>query len=239
LTNDIFLDNPIVLDDDQPVDTHKAAAPNDGKPTFEVADPVNPSGPSPTLSEVLAEPGADDGKNAPDGLAQYNRHNRAGDEGERGNNLHEDEALHTNTLARGDCGNEYNGNGTGSDAPASVGLIHDVFAEYEETFVMPRRKQKAARSALHDCPDSDTTAGSIPCSDSQGEPWGATDDGIADMEQPIEAAGGDAGRCDFSKKRDQEWVYFSIETGEQSTRDRDSGCQVPMCFNIRWRLPHR
>jgi len=43
-------------------------------------------------------------------------------------------------------------NGIDSDTPASVGLIHDVFAGYEETFGSPKSKQKVAHSTLHDPP---------------------------------------------------------------------------------------
>ncbi|KIX02388.1 uncharacterized protein Z518_08329 [Rhinocladiella mackenziei CBS 650.93] len=54
-------DNPIVLDDDQPVDTHDADVSNDEKPIFEVADSTTFRDPFPTLSGEFAERGADDG----------------------------------------------------------------------------------------------------------------------------------------------------------------------------------
>jgi hypothetical protein len=54
-----------MLDDDQLVDTNDAATLN------EIADQANPSGSSPTLSGVSAEPGTDDENNIPDSLEKY------------------------------------------------------------------------------------------------------------------------------------------------------------------------
>ena len=107
-----------MLDDDPLADIHNGAAPNDEKPTFEVADPANPSGPSPTLSGGFAEPGTDDGKNTLDNPAMYNMDNHAGGGEEGGHKPHEDEALRTRTLAGGNGGNECSGSGIGSNAPS-------------------------------------------------------------------------------------------------------------------------
>jgi hypothetical protein len=53
-----------MLEDDEAVDTHEVAAPDARKPSFEVADLVDPCDPSPTLLGVLAEPDTNDGTNA-------------------------------------------------------------------------------------------------------------------------------------------------------------------------------
>ncbi|KIW41808.1 hypothetical protein, variant [Exophiala oligosperma] len=189
-------DNPIVLDDDQPVDAHHDATVPDGeKPTFEIADPADPSHPSSNLSRGSTDPRTNDGKNTSDHLAKYNTDNPMGHEQEEGNESHKDDAVHTRALARGSGDNERScSDSTDSDAPASVGRIHDVFAEYEEMFGLPKSKQKAARSTLPDCPESETTAGSIPRGVIQGEPWAAAGDGVTDLEQAAESAGGDAAR---------------------------------------------
>src|SRR5258708_6073924 len=99
-----FLDNPIVLDDDEAVDTHEVAAPDAGKPAFEVADLVERCDPSPTLSGVLTEPGTDDGTNAQNSLARSPMDGRGDDEEERGGDLHEDEVSHNDTVACGESG---------------------------------------------------------------------------------------------------------------------------------------
>ena len=154
-----------MLDDDQPVDAHHDAAVPDGeKPAFEIVDPVDPSGPSSNLSRGCTDPRMNDGKNTSDHLAKDNADNPTGHEQEEGNKSHKDDAVHTHALARGSGDNECSGSdsGTDSDAPASVGRIHDVFAEYEETFGLPKSKQKAAHSTLPDCSESETTVGSIP-----------------------------------------------------------------------------
>ncbi|KIX01143.1 uncharacterized protein Z518_10209 [Rhinocladiella mackenziei CBS 650.93] len=59
-------DNPIVLDDDQSVNIHDAASPDDEKPPFKVASWSNANGPWPTLSRGFAEQDTNDGKNTPD-----------------------------------------------------------------------------------------------------------------------------------------------------------------------------
>jgi hypothetical protein len=180
-----------VLDDKQAVDKHDAAISDDEKPTFEVAGLVGFRGPSPTLLSVLAEPGADDGKSTRNSPAQYNTDSREDNKEERGEDPHADEVPYNDNLAYSEGG----GDGIGSDAPASVGLIHDVFAEYERTFSMSSRKQKRARSALNDCQDSDTAAGSIPRPISHEEPLGVTS-----IEQPAEAASDDASPSNFSRR---------------------------------------
>lgn len=53
-----------------------------------------------------------------------------------------EDAVHTRALARGNGGNDCSGSGADSDSPASVGRIHDVFAEYEETFGLRKSKQR-------------------------------------------------------------------------------------------------
>jgi hypothetical protein len=94
------------------------------------------------LSSVLAEPGADDGKSVQNSLTQYTIDSRGDGEVERCENLYSDEVLYYDNLARSEGG----GDDIGSDAPASVSLIQDVFVEYERTFSMPRRKKGAAHS---------------------------------------------------------------------------------------------
>ncbi|KAK5282692.1 hypothetical protein LTR80_011998, partial [Exophiala xenobiotica] len=137
-------DDPIVLDDDHPVDIPDAAASGDGNPTLEVVNREPLSSPSPTLSRGTAELSNEDGKDNPDSLAQYKSDNPTGDANEGGSNeSHKDDALHARIPANGSGGDECSDSGTGADAPASVGQIHDVFAEFEETFGMARRKQKA------------------------------------------------------------------------------------------------
>lgn len=126
-------------------------------------------------------------------MAKYNTDNRASHE-QGGNESHKDDVVHTPTLARGSGGNECSGSGIDSDAPASVGQFHDVFAEYEEAFGLSKSKRKAARSTLRDCPESETTADSIPRDVIQGEPPVAADDGVPDVEQAAETAGDNAAR---------------------------------------------
>jgi hypothetical protein len=182
-----------MLDDDQPFEPHDtaaAAAGGDEKSTFEAADPATPSSPSLTLLGVSPDPGTDDEKNTPDILAKHNTYDRAGDGQGAGTKSHEREALYTRT-ARGNGSNECSGSDLDSDPPASVGQIHDIFAEYEETFGMPKSKQKAARATAHNCPDTDTAARSIPRGAIQGEPRVTADDGLEDVEQAAEGAGDD------------------------------------------------
>ncbi|KIX01211.1 uncharacterized protein Z518_08936 [Rhinocladiella mackenziei CBS 650.93] len=218
-------DNPIVLDDDQQIDTHDALASNDEKPAFEVASPTTSSDPSLKLYGGGAERGMDDGKSIPDGTAQGDKDDRASDEEEGGGTKpHEDDALHTHTLAaNGNGGIECCGSGTGSDTPASVGRIHDVFAEYEETFGLPKSKQKVARSTVHDCPESGTIAGSLSRPVSHGEPRVSADDDVAKIEQAAEAAGGDAAR--LSKRE--------IENGSTSRSRQESNEQETEIVQVR------
>ena len=190
-----FLDNQIVLDNDQAVDKPDAAAPDVEKHTFEVADPVDYCGPSPTLSSVLTKPGTDDGKNTQNSLTQYTRDSCGENEEERDENLREDETPNNDTIV---CGEGVEDD-IGSDAPASAGLIHDVFAEYERTFSMPRRKQRVARPALHDYRDNGIATGSIPPPISHPEPRAVADDDVTGMEQPVEAAGEDVGPNNSSR----------------------------------------
>ena len=94
------------------------------------------------------------------------------------------------------------GSGMGSDTPASVGRIHDVFAEFKKTFGMARGKQKAALTTLYDRRDYDVAAGSLPRPVSR-EPRAAADDGVTDTKQAAEAVGGDAGRNNFSEEESE------------------------------------
>lgn len=87
-------------------------------------------------NNVLAESGTNDGKNTPNSLTQHIMHKRGDDEEERGKDVQEDVLPYNGYLA---CG-EGSDNGKGSEAPASAGLIYDVFAEYEKTFGTPRLK---------------------------------------------------------------------------------------------------
>lgn len=82
-----------------------------------------------------------------DYLAKFNTDNRASHK-QGGNKSHNDYVVQTS--------------GIDSDAPASVGQIHDVFAEYEETFGFSKSERKAAYSTLRNYPESETTTSSIP-----------------------------------------------------------------------------
>ncbi|KAI9793928.1 MAG: hypothetical protein M1816_007180 [Peltula sp. TS41687] len=188
-------DNPIVLDDDQPINTHDAAC-SDHKPTLRVAEPTPPSGPSPTLSRGFTESGTDDEKDGLDSPTKNTTSNHTGDEKGASNKSHMDDNIHTRTLTRDGGGNECSDNGSvmDSDAPASVGQIHDVFAEYEETFRLRKSKQKAAHSALPGCTERETTVGPLPRQVLQEKPRVATDDDATDVEQAAEAAGDDIAR---------------------------------------------
>lgn len=189
-----------MLDDDHPVDIPDAAASGDDNPTLEVVNRELPSSPSPTLSGETAELSNEDGKDNPDSLAQYKSDNPTGDEKEGGSNeSHKDDALHVRIPTNGSGYDERSGSGIGSDAPASIGQIHDVFAEFEETFGMARRKRKAVVAAVHDCPARDDAAGSTPPPVSQGGPRPATDDGAADMELLSQTVHGDIGHSHLSK----------------------------------------
>ena len=153
-----FLDNLIMLDDDEAVDTHEVAAPNARKPSFEVADLMDPCDPSPTLLGVLTELGTNDRTNSQNSLARYPIDSRGEDKEKRGGDLHEDEVSHNNNVTCGESG----GDSIGLNTPASASLIHNVFAEYKKTFGIARRKQKATRLAPHNNKDSGIVASSIP-----------------------------------------------------------------------------
>lgn len=150
------------------------------------------------MSGVNDKPCTND--NTQDSLAKDNINNYTGD-GEGGSEPHEDNALHTSILARGRDVNNYgdSGSGIGSDVPVSVGRIHDVFPGLEKDFGLLKSKRKAACSTLSVCPDSETTADSIPRFLSQREPQVAVEDGVADNWQAAEAAEGDAARLSQSQ----------------------------------------
>jgi len=223
-------DNPIVLDDYQPVSFPDAAASEDGNPTLEVVNQEPPSSPSPTLSGGTAELSNEGGKDDPDSLSLYKTDNPTGDQKEGGSNeSHKDDALHARIPTNGSGCDECSDSGTGSDAPASVGRIHDVFAEFEETFGMARRKQKAVVTAVRDCPDRDDAAGSIPPPVSQGGPRPAADDGAADMELFAQTVhGGDIGHSYLSKGEIENGSPFQSEQEsdgrETQTEDVRSQC---------------
>jgi hypothetical protein len=66
-------------------------------------------------------------------MTQYNTNNPTGDGKEGSNKSHMADTFHTRTLTGGTSGNECSDSDIGSDTPASIGQIHDVFAEFEET----------------------------------------------------------------------------------------------------------
>ena len=117
-------------------------------------------------------------------------------EEERGEDLQENVLPHSGNFA---CG-EGSCDGIGSDAPASAGLICNVFAEYEKTFGMPRRKQKTAHSALHSCNYSDSSAHPVPQSLHLAEPLTVTDDGGRSIKQPTEVTDSVIGPGHFLKR---------------------------------------
>jgi hypothetical protein len=121
---------------------------------------------------------------------------RRDDKEERGGDLYEDEASHNNNVACGESGR----NSMGSNAPASTSLVYNVFAEYKKTFGMARQKQKAARSAPHNCKDSDIAASSILQSIRLDELRAVTNDGVTSVEQPIEVVGNNTGPAKFSRE---------------------------------------
>jgi hypothetical protein len=106
------------------------------------------------------------------------------EEEERGEDLQENVLSHSSNFAYG----EGNCDDIGSDAPTSAGLICNVFAEYEKTLGMPRRKQKTARSALYSCNYSDSSVDPVPRFLHPEEPLTVTDDGGRSIEQPTEVA---------------------------------------------------
>ncbi|RMZ87473.1 hypothetical protein DV736_g5299, partial [Chaetothyriales sp. CBS 134916] len=183
-------DNPIVLDNDQRVNTYHDDIVLDGeRPTYEGTDLVYPGDESPSFPGGYADSGRGERKNTPDYLAKYNMDN----------------------------GTSHAGSGIDSDAPASVGQIHDVFAEYEETFGLSKSKRKAARSTLRNCPENETTVDSIPHGIIQGEPRDGADDGATNVEQAAEAAG-DGSTCLSKRDIENESILRSrIEINGQET----------------------
>ena len=135
----------------------------------------------------------DDGKHTLDYSAKCNTDNRVSHEQE-GNESHNNDAVHSRALAKGNGGNDCSGSGADSHAPASVGQIHDVFAEYEETFGLRKSKQKAAYSTPPDCTERETTGGPLPRQALLEEPRVATADGVTGVEQAAEAVGDDVAR---------------------------------------------
>lgn len=110
----------------------------------------------------------------------------------------------------------------GLNAPASAGLIHDVFAEYEKTFGMARRKQKTTRSAPHDCQDSGMAAGSIPQPIRLEAPRAVTDDGVTSVEQPTEVTRDDVGPRKFSRELENGFTsQLRQENNQQGTQTED------------------
>ena len=142
------------------------------------------SSPSPTLSGGAAEPGTEDEKDGLDSLTKNTTNNPIGDEKGVSNTSHMDDNFHTRTLTR-------DGSSMDSDAPGSVGQIHDVFAEYEETFSLRKSKQRAAHSTLPRRTERETTVGPLPRQVWQEEPRVATDDDTTDVKQAADAAGDD------------------------------------------------
>lgn len=68
-------------------------------------------------------------RSAKHALTQYNAESCRDEETEQGEKIHEDEVLQTLVLAKGECGSEVSDNGVGADTPASIGQIHNDFAE--------------------------------------------------------------------------------------------------------------
>lgn len=124
-----------MLDGVQQVDTPGTAASDDETLILEVTNGTPPSDSSLTLFKGTAEPGIEDRKENTGSRMKYSMDNPTGDEKEVGSDKsHQTNALHVHTLTRGNGNNKCGDGGTGSDAPASIGRIHDVFAEFEETF---------------------------------------------------------------------------------------------------------
>lgn len=179
-----------MLEDDQLVDTHHdRTSLDDERSTCEAVDPPYPGDESPKFSGGCADSCTDDGKHTPVYSAKCNTDNRANHGQQEGNKSHDKDAVHTRALAGDDGDNDCSGSGADSDSPASVGRIHDVFAEYEETFGLRKSKQKAAHSTLPDCTEREAIGGSLPRDVLQEELRVATD-----VEQAAEAAGDDVAR---------------------------------------------
>jgi hypothetical protein len=210
-----------VLDDDESGDRRNAATPANEEPAFEVTAIPDRCGSPSTLSAVLAESGTNDGKNTPNSLTQHTMHGCGDEEEERGEDLHEDVLPYSGNFA---CG-EGSCNGIGPDAPASAGLICDVFAEYEKTFGMPQRKQKAARSALYSCNNNDLSADPIPRSLYREEPLAVTDDGGRSIEQPTEVADDVIGHGHFLRRE--------VEDGSTSRPRQESDRQRTETEDVR------
>lgn len=228
-----------MLDENPAVDRDDAATARDQKPTPEIANLVDPCSPSPTSSRVLAEPDNDNEKSAQSDLIQYNTDIHGDGEAERVEDQHEDEVLHDNVLARSEVGSEGSGNDGGIDAPASTGRIHDVFAEYERTFSMPKGHRRARRSALHDCQNRDMAADSTPRRTRHEEPQAVDDVDATSIEHPVKAVGEGVGPGKSSSKETENESVF-VPGRESSQRgDRNECFQVSVCFHLRERLPLR
>lgn len=218
-----------MLDYDLPVDApHDATAPESEKPSFGIADPAEPVDPSPNSYGGCADSRTNGRKNTADHLAKYDVENSISHEQEEGNESHKNDAVHIRTLARGGGDNECidSDSGIDSDTSASIGRIHNVFAEYEESFGLLKTKQKAAHSTLPNGSESETTAGSIPHAFIQGEQRVTADGSVTDVEQAAEVAGNDAARP--SKREiengsifwsEQEIIRQDKETAELRSQD--------------------
>ncbi|KAK5215095.1 hypothetical protein LTR72_011825 [Exophiala xenobiotica] len=212
-------DNPIVLDDVEQVDIPHTATPDDKPFCLNVTDGPPPSDSSLALFEGTAEPRIEDGKENAGSLMKYNMSNPAGDEKEGGSDESpKANALRIHDLTRGNGNNECGDGDTGSDAPASVGRIHDVFAEFEETFGKAKQRQKMALATLHGCPDRDVTVGSIPRPAGQEEHRSTTDDGAPEMKQLAGAASANGGRHPLSKGEIENGTAFQLRQ-EMLTED--------------------
>ena len=117
--------------------------------------------------------------------------------------------------------------------------IHDVFAEFEETFAMARRRQKTVVATLLDRLDRDVTAGTIPRPVSQEgpRPRSAADDGAVDMEELAEAVSGDPGYNYSSKDEIENGSTFQSKRGddrqETQTEDVRSQCISTLASDCR------
>ena len=224
-----------MLDDGQSGDRCDAATPDNEELTFEVTAPLDRCGLPSTLTNILAESGTKHGKNTPNSLTQHIMHKRGDDEEERGKDVQEDVLPHNGYFARG----EGSGNDIGPEAPASAGLIHDVFAEYGKTFGTPRLKQKAARSALYySSNDNDSLAGHIPRSLHHEEPQAVTDDGGISIEHPTQVAGDvvSPGRFLRRELEDGSTSRPRQESDRQRTKTEDVGSEHLSTFTSDCRL---
>jgi hypothetical protein len=224
-----------VLDDGQSGDGCDAATPDNEELTFEVTAPLDRCGLPSTLTNVLAESGTNYGKNTPNSLTQHIMYKRGDDEEERGKDVQENVLPHNGYFA---CG-EGSGNDIDPEAPASAGLIHDVFAEYEKTFSTPQLKQKAARSALcYSSNDNNSLAGHVPRSLHHKEPQAVTDDGGTSIEHPTQIAGDDVSPGHFLRREleDGSTSRPRQESDRQRTETEDVGSEHLSTFTSDCRL---